>query len=655
MITGGGSSTDDRYDKAKRLCMAASKCRPHLYPYYTAATGRSVEELLATLDDKLESLIGTTATTTTKDQNHLPEVSFFFPGTRLTTSMIEMGVGLYEHNPVFKSYIDECDQALTSRAEGHPTIAEGLQSIGGKGNNNGCVHDALLLFAIEYGLAKVWSILTKPNRVYGVGVGNLVAAVISGTRTLADTVRQLSHFDQSHKVDDGLDLDEDISSLAGNQGHHGDDADRVSNSMGPSVSSSGNDEGYHKPHLRSESPTLSLSSQSSTSGGSIPPISYLYARTTETNTSSVLPLSSLSVNSKRHSGQVVIVMGSNDDVKGLTADLLPSQKETTVSIPSILPFAQADSDAELALVQALAQAYEVGVPLDLDVHATINVSPQDLPLYPFEQTVYMPVATLLQPATPAAVGNGGNSFKRDYGVTTMFEESWLPRNVESRHHHYPSPDYMVWVCSSANSAAALLRHSRDVVVVSADIADTVKALLGTSTGFKKWSSRLVIADFSQAEGSKELCCALRGDSHANNAAVVYVSGESIYSYLEQPHCLTGAAFRDVTHLMGLLRCMVHQSTDANKPRSTRLWVVTWDARVVIGSDKMKGLGMAMWSMTKSALQEYYPTNLWATLIDLEHDYLPSVAADKFVALLESEMVRSSRHGAPDQLAYRAGE
>jgi hypothetical protein len=82
----------------------------------------------------------------------------------------------------------------------------------------------------------------------------------------------------------------------------------------------------------------------------------------------------------------------------------------------------------------------------------------DLPLYPFEPSVYTPLSTLTHAAsllttrgrlTPQPQERG----EVDYGTTYMLEEHWLPC-VERRAQGLPPFD-TIFVCSEAIDAAAI--------------------------------------------------------------------------------------------------------------------------------------------------------------------------------------------------------
>ncbi|HEV7515636.1 MAG TPA: type I polyketide synthase [Thermoanaerobaculia bacterium] len=111
-------------------------------------------------------------------------VAFLIPGA--ADVYPGMGGGLYRDEPVFRREVDRCADLLAPRL-GHdvrPALLGG--DSGGSGSAGGAVGSAVpLAFTLQYALARLWlSWGVRPAAVVGRGVGEEVAACLSGTRTL---------------------------------------------------------------------------------------------------------------------------------------------------------------------------------------------------------------------------------------------------------------------------------------------------------------------------------------------------------------------------------------------------------------------------------------------------------------------------------------
>ncbi len=119
-----------------------------------------------------------------------PPVAFLFPGQGV--QHVNMAVGLYEAEPVFRGCVDECCRILAPRlgldlrsllfpaAAHHETAATRL-------NETSITQPAL--FVIEYALARLWQHRgIKPAMLAGHSLGEYVAACLAGVFSLDDAL-----------------------------------------------------------------------------------------------------------------------------------------------------------------------------------------------------------------------------------------------------------------------------------------------------------------------------------------------------------------------------------------------------------------------------------------------------------------------------------
>ncbi|MBP2328531.1 acyl transferase domain-containing protein [Kibdelosporangium banguiense] len=134
-------------------------------------------------------------------------IAFMFPG--VGDHYAGMGHGLYQTEPVFRSFVDQCTALLSGHlgedlrevfhpagtARGGPSLAELLGRRDGTDNGRrpAAVDRTLfaqpLVFTIEYALARQlmsWGI--TPSAMVGYSLGEYVAACLAGVMSLEDTV-----------------------------------------------------------------------------------------------------------------------------------------------------------------------------------------------------------------------------------------------------------------------------------------------------------------------------------------------------------------------------------------------------------------------------------------------------------------------------------
>ncbi|MDP5336970.1 MAG: SDR family NAD(P)-dependent oxidoreductase [Nodularia sp. (in: cyanobacteria)] len=158
---------------------------------YTANTGRShfcerlaiIAESTSQLQTQLTKFIDNQPTST-QLYTSIPysvsrKIAFVFPGNGFFPGM---GDQLYKTQPKFQKAFQRCNQIL------QPLLGESLEAIFAlKSSKLSSPGHFLGLFALEYALAELWqSWGIKPDVVVGFGVGELVAACVTGVLTLED-------------------------------------------------------------------------------------------------------------------------------------------------------------------------------------------------------------------------------------------------------------------------------------------------------------------------------------------------------------------------------------------------------------------------------------------------------------------------------------
>ncbi len=160
------------------LCWNAGARRTH-HEYRVAVVGRSRAELSEQLRAIRDGhVVGAPLAAGAGERR--PKIVFVFPGQG--SQWAGMGRGLLESSQTFRAAIEECDTAV--RAETGWSVIEQLQSA-----EPLATIDVIqpVLWAVEVALATVWRELgIEPDVVIGHSMGEVAAAVIAGTLSLAD-------------------------------------------------------------------------------------------------------------------------------------------------------------------------------------------------------------------------------------------------------------------------------------------------------------------------------------------------------------------------------------------------------------------------------------------------------------------------------------
>jgi acyl transferase domain-containing protein/glutamate-1-semialdehyde aminotransferase len=145
-------------------------------------------------------------------------VAFVFPDD--APGVRGAGRALYERDPVFRSALDECARVFHSLLDAD--VAALIYPASGPADESRLATAAYrhaALFAVEYALARMWQHWgIKPGIVAGHGVGQLVAAHVSGVLTLPDAasllVRRAKLVNKPHTLEGEAAFDAAIRAIA---------------------------------------------------------------------------------------------------------------------------------------------------------------------------------------------------------------------------------------------------------------------------------------------------------------------------------------------------------------------------------------------------------------------------------------------------------
>ncbi len=652
-----------------------------------------------------------------------PEVVFIFTGQG--AGYTGMGCALYERNAVFRSAIDECDAFIA------PLLGASILRAVILSKDDHSLSSTLntqpALFAIEYALTRVWAMLgVEPNVVLGHSVGEIVASVVAGVLSLEDGCKLIvTRAKAMHGVAEGSGGmtvafvgEAEAREL---EAAHGVELAAVNGAT--CVTLSGTFEALDAMQaalaarsIRFKRLDVARAFHSSLMEPALPAMREVVEEITVKAPKASLRFISLLTGEQLAEApgpehwadhvrkpvlffqgmkqlladgrpRVFIELGPDAALTAMAKRIVNPGDAHVALVPSMTQAMRGDENLRLA--EAFGRAYVAGVNLKL---SSLKVGPPtapsvELPLYPFDPTVYAPLGTLTQtalttiggkvPAARAAMAPGasGPAVVKDYGKTNLFEESWLLREERrgssgGRARLLP-PAHTVYICSEPTDAAALasvkaLLTRSHVVLVPQDSEAAAKAALGGTH-----PNRHNIVGVDLLAGGDELKRQLSGPNEADSIAIVYVAGGAAGGNspaLEDMGKLTDAAFGESAQMLCLFRAVAEMGMG----KRGKIWIVTTRAKAVAPGEKISSMGAPLWSIAKSAHQESYPS-LWACTIDLpgpgkdQPPMLPSAlgsaagdmslavpAAARFLQLLDAETSSYGPKDPPEQLAFRRG-
>lgn len=161
------------------------------FTHRLALTANSLEQAQQKLSAWITDRTSPGVTTGQTDEAGRPEVVFLFTGQG--SQYAGMARQLYESHPTFKSLLDRCDTLLRPHLDRpllsvlYPTRPEDETLI------HQTAYTQPALFAVEYGLAKLWqSWGLEPSVVMGHSVGEYVAACVAGIFSLEDGLKLIA-------------------------------------------------------------------------------------------------------------------------------------------------------------------------------------------------------------------------------------------------------------------------------------------------------------------------------------------------------------------------------------------------------------------------------------------------------------------------------
>lgn len=179
----------ERQQDLAAICYTSQVGRDH-YNYRVASQVSTLEELKLLIDKTLTilSVQGESAQKFNTSYTSLKPAMLF---TGQGSQYVGMAASLYEQIPLFKHYIDVCDQSFKSYYD-QMSIKEIM--FGTDVNNETLINETQftqpVLFSVEYAMAMIlirWGV--EPAVLIGHSIGEIVAACVAGLFTLNDAIK----------------------------------------------------------------------------------------------------------------------------------------------------------------------------------------------------------------------------------------------------------------------------------------------------------------------------------------------------------------------------------------------------------------------------------------------------------------------------------
>jgi amino acid adenylation domain-containing protein len=163
------------------------------FPFRRKLTCADVSEAIARLTTPGSRMVQTYRAASEEESK---PVVFMFPG--LGPQYVNMGLGLYRAEPLFREEMDRCFEILKPlmgcnlKEILYPPVISNRSNRSYMSNINGTEIAQLVIFIFEYSLAKLimnWGI--KPHAMIGYSFGEYVSACLSGVFSLEDILRLL--------------------------------------------------------------------------------------------------------------------------------------------------------------------------------------------------------------------------------------------------------------------------------------------------------------------------------------------------------------------------------------------------------------------------------------------------------------------------------
>jgi amino acid adenylation domain-containing protein len=171
------------------LCYTASLRRTHR-DHRLALTVHSYEDLADSLAAFLQGEPRPGVVSGKRPSGGARKIVFVFPGQG--AQWWAMGRELFEQEPVFRSVLEECDQALRRHADWSLLEQFTAQEEESKLDRIDVIQPTL--FALQVALAALWrSWGIEPDAVVGHSMGEVAAAYVAGVLSLKDAIRVIYH------------------------------------------------------------------------------------------------------------------------------------------------------------------------------------------------------------------------------------------------------------------------------------------------------------------------------------------------------------------------------------------------------------------------------------------------------------------------------